>query len=235
MRPNLLCCLGLIDNGRYKSTNRLLVVVPHERPHGIMRILKNLCMLLPKALKMRPIKDTVALVASSIGGTKGAPTQMSWHLRHLNPALLNRQGMSTHPKMESGSELCQWKGQLIIGLCVDPVRPCKPPQIGAKLGTPSRSTTRQNVKPPLPPPPPPPPPAPKETCLWLAWPCEKQGDQHYVYGHLKTARPNLQAASEFQQPSCSNQDCQEHQKVVTQNIRMKAALVHAEARVECGM
>ncbi len=34
--PDLLCCLGLIDNGQYKSTNRLLVVVPHERPHGIM-------------------------------------------------------------------------------------------------------------------------------------------------------------------------------------------------------
>ncbi len=102
MRTNLSCCPGLIDNGQYKSTNRLLVVVPHERPHGIMRILKNLCMLLPKALKMRAIKDTMALVADSIGGTKGAPAQMSWHLRHLNPALLiNRQGMSTHPKMEN--------------------------------------------------------------------------------------------------------------------------------------
>ncbi len=133
MRTNLSCCLGLIDNGQYKSTNRLLVLVPHERPHGIMRILKNPCMLLPKALKMRAIKDTMALVADSIGGTKGAPAQMSWHLRHLNPALLNRQGMSTHPKMENGSELCHWKGQLIVGLCVDPVRPCKPPQIGAKL------------------------------------------------------------------------------------------------------
>ncbi len=33
-------------------------------------------MLLPKALKMRAIKDTMALVADSIGGTKGAPAQM---------------------------------------------------------------------------------------------------------------------------------------------------------------
>ncbi len=41
-------------------------------------------------------------------------------LGHLNPALLNRQGMSTHPKMQKGSELCHWKGQLMIGLCVDP-------------------------------------------------------------------------------------------------------------------
>ncbi len=100
MSTNLSCCLGLIDNGQYKSTNRLLVVVPHERPHGIMRIPKIICMLLPKAPKLRAIKDTMALVADSIGGTKGAPAHMSWHLRHLNPALLNWQGMSTHPKME---------------------------------------------------------------------------------------------------------------------------------------
>ncbi len=145
MRTNLSCCPGLIGNGQYKSTNRLLVVVPHERSHGIMRILKNLCMLLPKALKMRAIKDTMALVADSIGGTKGAPAQMSWHPRHLNPALLKRQGMSTHPKMENGSELRHWKGQLIMGLCAG--RPCKRPQIGAKLGTPRGSTTRRNVKP----------------------------------------------------------------------------------------
>ena len=44
--------------------------------------------------------------SSPIGVTKRAPAQMSWHLRHLNPALLNRQGMSTHSKMENGSELC---------------------------------------------------------------------------------------------------------------------------------
>ncbi len=31
---------------------------------------------------------------------------------------------------------------------------------------------RQNVKSP-----------PKQTCLGLAWPCEKQGDQHCEYGH----------------------------------------------------
>ncbi len=108
MRTNPSCRLGLIDNGQHKSTNRLLDLVPHERPHGIMRILDHLYMLLPKALNMRAIKDTMALVANSIGGTKCAPAQMSWHLRHLNPALLNRQGMSTHPKMENGSELCHW-------------------------------------------------------------------------------------------------------------------------------
>ncbi len=75
MRTNLSCCLGLIDNGQHKSTNRLLVLVPHERFHGIMRILENLYMLLPKALKMRAIKDTMALVTDSIGGTKCAHGQ----------------------------------------------------------------------------------------------------------------------------------------------------------------
>ncbi len=111
-----------------------------------MRILENLYMPLLKALKVRAIKDTMALVGDSIGGTKCAPAQMSWHVGHLNPAPLNRQGMSTHPKMEIGSELCQWKGQLTIGLCIDPVRPCKSPQIGAKLGT-GREHHEANVKP----------------------------------------------------------------------------------------
>ncbi len=61
MRTKLSCCLGLIDNnGQHNGTNRLLVLVPHERSHDIMRILENLCTLLPKALKMRAIKDTMA-------------------------------------------------------------------------------------------------------------------------------------------------------------------------------
>ncbi len=50
-----------------------------------MRIPENLCMLLPKALKMRAIKHTMALITDSIGGTKCAPAQMPGHLRHLNP------------------------------------------------------------------------------------------------------------------------------------------------------
>ncbi len=70
-----------------------------------MRLPENHCMLLPKALKVRAIKHTMALITDSIGCTKCAPAQMPWHLRHLNPALLNRQGMCTYPKMENGSEL----------------------------------------------------------------------------------------------------------------------------------
>ncbi len=106
-----------------------------------MRIPENLCMLQPKALKMRAIKHTMALITDSSGRTKCAPAQMPWHLSHLNPALLNRQGMCTYPKMENGSELCHWKGQLVIGLRANPVRPRKPLQIGAKLGTPRGSIT----------------------------------------------------------------------------------------------
>ncbi len=82
----------------------------------VVNFLLLLCMLLPKALKMRAIKDTMTLIADSIGGRKYAPAQMSRHLGHFNPALLNRQGMSTHPKVENGNELCHWKGQLIVGL-----------------------------------------------------------------------------------------------------------------------
>ena len=122
MRTNPSCSLGLIDNGQQKSTDRLLVLVPHERPHGIMRILKNLYILLPKALKTRDVKHTMeeeelhyvhtkmALIADSSGGTEFASAQMSWHPGHLNPVLLNRQGMCTDPKMEIGPELCHWKG-----------------------------------------------------------------------------------------------------------------------------
>ncbi len=82
-RTDLPWCLGLfpIDNGQHEDTNRLLamVLVPHERPHGIMRTLENPCMLLPllsKALKMRAAKGIVTLVANNIGCTKLAAAQL---------------------------------------------------------------------------------------------------------------------------------------------------------------
>ncbi len=53
---NLSLCLGLSDNGQQKSTNRLVPLVPHGRPHGIMRFLEILCMPKLKALKMRATK-----------------------------------------------------------------------------------------------------------------------------------------------------------------------------------
>ncbi len=49
-----------------------MVLVLHERPHGIMTILASICMPLPDALKylkMRAIKDITALVAHCTGGT----------------------------------------------------------------------------------------------------------------------------------------------------------------------
>ncbi len=54
-----------------QEENRLLVVVPHERPHGITRSLKSLHAV-AKGLEMRAIKDTMALIAhiiESIDGT----------------------------------------------------------------------------------------------------------------------------------------------------------------------
>ncbi len=119
----------------------------HKR--DLMRILEYLCMLLPKPMKMkmRAIKDTMALIAVGIGSTEWASAQMSWYLGHPNAALLNRQRMSTHPKMENGPELCQRKGQLMVELHIDYVRPREPPQLGAELGTQRGSTTRRNVQP----------------------------------------------------------------------------------------
>ncbi len=69
---------------------------------------------------------------------------------------------------------------------------------------------------------------PKQACLGLAWPCKKQGDQHCEYGHLKKemARPNLQTASEFS-PVAAPRIAKSIMNVVTQNIRMRAARIHA--------
>ncbi len=115
MGTNLSCCLGLIDKGQRKSTDRLLVLVPHERPHGIMRLLENIRMLQLRALKVRVIKNTVALVAHRTGGTKRASAQMLWHPWHPNSALLNCLQVETHPKMDNGPELCDREEQLEEG------------------------------------------------------------------------------------------------------------------------
>ncbi len=109
-----------------------------------MRIPENLCMLLPKALKMRAIKNTMALVADSIGGTKCAPAQMlvAPEASQTCPAQPAR---NDHPPENGKMDLSLVtgpKGQLKVGLCVGPVRPCKPPQLAAKLGTLRGSTTR---------------------------------------------------------------------------------------------
>ncbi len=61
MRTTVSSCLGLSDNGKYKS--RPLVLVPYDRPQSIMTILEGFCILLPKALQIRAIKDTLTLTA----------------------------------------------------------------------------------------------------------------------------------------------------------------------------
>ncbi len=62
MRTNLPCCLGAIDNDHNKTPVPCALMWHHENPG-------ESCMLLPKALKLRSIKDTMVLVAGSIGGT----------------------------------------------------------------------------------------------------------------------------------------------------------------------
>ncbi len=71
--------------------------------------------MLPMKMRMRANKDfqdTMALIAHSISGTKVASAEMSWHLWHPNigihPALLNRQGVGIHPKMDNGPKLLHW-------------------------------------------------------------------------------------------------------------------------------
>ena len=53
MRTNLSSCLGLFHNGQNHSTNRLLILVPHEGTHGTMRLIKQLRMFRPKIIKVR--------------------------------------------------------------------------------------------------------------------------------------------------------------------------------------
>ncbi len=49
------------------NTSRSLLLVPHEKSHGIMTTLETPRMLLPKARNIRAIKDTMTLVTDSIG------------------------------------------------------------------------------------------------------------------------------------------------------------------------
>ncbi len=82
-----------------------------------MRILEKFCMLPTKTLKTRAVKDTMVLVAHSTGGTQCASAQMSWHLWHPAPALLNWQGVGTHPKMDNGPEKARRPSQLPTQHC----------------------------------------------------------------------------------------------------------------------
>ncbi len=87
MRTTLSGCLGLSDDGQHKGTSKLLVIVPHATPHGTMRVLEKLCMLLPEALKMRAINDTMVLIVRCgscqvlkvwVMGDKGHLSALSW-------------------------------------------------------------------------------------------------------------------------------------------------------------
>ncbi len=64
-----------MDNGQDKSTNRLLVFLPHDRSHGTERIPENLWMLFNAAAaegsENEVNQTSMALIAKSIGGTIG--------------------------------------------------------------------------------------------------------------------------------------------------------------------
>ncbi len=83
----------------------------------------------------RAIKDTMALIAHSIGGTKLACTQMSGHPWHPadndDPALLNWEGVRRHPTMDNLNELCHREWFLIVWLHADYVLPFESLLIGA--------------------------------------------------------------------------------------------------------
>ena len=91
MRTNLASCLGLIHNGKNHSTNRFLILVPHEGTHGTMCLinqLKQLRMVRPKITKitkMRAIKKAMPLIPNSPGGAEGASAQMPRHSRPAKP------------------------------------------------------------------------------------------------------------------------------------------------------
>ncbi len=108
--------------------------MPHGTPHSTLKMLQRLCILLPRIPLMRAIKDTMALVAHSMGVTNpGCICSNILVPLAFNPALLSRQGVSTHAYMDNWPELCHQKRQLIVGLRVDFVRPCKPPQRAPSL------------------------------------------------------------------------------------------------------
>ena len=89
---SVMIILGLFDNGLYKRTNKILVLMPHDRLHespgrGLNAVAEG--------CEIRAVKDTLALVAHSVGGPKCASAQLFCYPGPSNPALLNWQGVST--------------------------------------------------------------------------------------------------------------------------------------------
>ena len=86
MRTNLSSRLGLIHNGQNHSTNRLLILVPHEGTHGTMCLTKQLRMFRPKITKMRAIKEAMPLIPMGTAAIQRENECLT--LGHLDPIIV---------------------------------------------------------------------------------------------------------------------------------------------------
>ncbi len=66
---DLFQCLGLCTDGQYESRDSVLVFVPHQCPHGII---KELWKAQPVAIKMQTLKNAVPLINQGPTGAKCA-------------------------------------------------------------------------------------------------------------------------------------------------------------------
>ncbi len=92
--------LSVSTDGKSDSRDSLLVLVPHERLHDMVRIIKESCKAKKPATATRTADNAVPLITQGIIGAKCAATQMSCHTWPRKPALLNRQEMEAHPEID---------------------------------------------------------------------------------------------------------------------------------------
>ncbi len=89
------------------STSRFLVLLPRSvHMQDLMSILEDLCMLLLTVLNRTAVERFQRHVFTQSRSSPKAPKAPVVHLPKClgvfpNPAMLNRQGVSTHPKMKN--------------------------------------------------------------------------------------------------------------------------------------
>ena len=67
-------------NGQDHTTNRPLIVLPHEETHETLCRIKKLSIFRLRMAKIRARKEAVPLIPNSLGGAKGASAQMPRHM-----------------------------------------------------------------------------------------------------------------------------------------------------------
>ncbi len=98
------------SSGSFQNDQMVWIVwicVPHERPHAIMTILGSICMPLPDALKylrMRAIKDIMALVAHCTGGITCSKCKCLGTLEITWPILTCKEWAPKKNNMKQNSE-----------------------------------------------------------------------------------------------------------------------------------